>query len=236
MSDVYDFAYRCIHDCFHLVPARLRRSAGLRLASEKIAHGLQRFASHDAIYDEAYYRNDVEDAAVRSAPVISDSILSRFRPRRVVDLGCGTGALLAAFRDRGCEVVGLEYSEAGLKFCRDRGLDVRKFDIERDTPDPQLGPFDVAICMEVAEHLPAPCADRLVDLLTGFAPVIVFTAATPGQGGVDHVNEQAPEYWIEKFESRGFRSRSDQSAELSREWQRHALAAYYWGNLMVFGQ
>jgi hypothetical protein len=49
--------------------------------------------------------------------------------RRVIDVGCGTGALLEVLKDYGCTCLGLEYSEAGLKMCRSRGLDVRKFDI-----------------------------------------------------------------------------------------------------------
>ena len=53
---------------------------------------------HSVIYDSEYYEHMVEGPAVRSAGVISDSIVTEFKPKRVIDVGCGTGALLEAFR------------------------------------------------------------------------------------------------------------------------------------------
>lgn len=234
MTSTYKRVHALLRGFYHLVPARLRTATVLEAASGRIARGLQRIASHDEIYDENYYRNDVEAVALQSAPAISASIVSRFNPRRVIDVGCGTGALLAALRDRGCEVVGLEYSDAGLAACRGRGLNVHKFDIEHDTPAATLGTFDVAITTEVAEHLPARCADRFVALLTAAAPIVIFTAAPPGQGGIDHVNEQPPEYWIAKFEARGCHHRNEESAELGRDWQQNNVAGCYWKNVMLF--
>jgi hypothetical protein len=34
--------------------------------------------------------------------------------------------------------------------------------------------------------------------------VVIFGAAIPGQGGTGHINEQWPEYWIDKFSDNGF--------------------------------
>ncbi len=36
---------------------------------------------------------------------------------------------------------------------------------------------------------------------------IFWSAARPGQGGFNHVNEQEPEYWIEKFARHGYKHR-----------------------------
>jgi SAM-dependent methyltransferase len=71
---------------------------------------------HDAIYDSDYYASSVEDPAARSAEAISESILLDLQPSTVVDVGCGTGALLEALRRRGCQVFGFEYSEAALRY------------------------------------------------------------------------------------------------------------------------
>jgi SAM-dependent methyltransferase len=124
----------------------------------------------------------VEALAVRSADVMAESIVQEFRPQTVVDVGCGTGALLEALKKRGCaQVFGLEYSDAALTYCRERGLEVRQFDLERDQfCDDRT--FDVAISMEVAEHLPARMADTYIDLINQLSDRIVFTAATLGQG------------------------------------------------------
>jgi hypothetical protein len=59
--------------------------------------------------------------------------------------------------------------------------------------------FDLAICLEVAEHLPATRAEGFVEDLVKLAPVVLFSAAIPGQGGVNHINEQYLSYWANLF-------------------------------------
>src|SRR5262249_14104781 len=65
--------------------------------------------------------------------------------------------------------------------------------------------FDLAICLEVAEHLPSDCAADLVTNLCNAADVVLFSAATPGQGGTRHINEQRPSYWSHLFSRNGYR-------------------------------
>jgi hypothetical protein len=60
--------------------------------------------------------------------------------------------------------------------------------------------FDLAISLEVAEHLPAHAADGFVHLLCSLSNVVLFSAATPLQGGTEHLNEQWPEYWAQIFD------------------------------------
>jgi SAM-dependent methyltransferase len=193
-----------------------------------------RLKTHDMIYDSEYYATTVEGPAVRSAKTISNSIFVEFAPKRVVDIGCGTGALLEAFRERGCEVFGLEYSDTALKYCSTRHLNVAKFDLERDLIKNDWR-FDVAVSMEVAEHLPEKIADRYVDALTRMAPIIVFTAAPPGQAGADHVNLQPPQYWILKFRQRGFDHAEKLSERLSENWKAAGdVETWYHKNLMIF--
>ena len=54
--------------------------------------------------------------------------------------------------------------------------------------------FDLAISLEVGEHLPPACEETLVASLARIAPVVLFSAAVPQQGGNDHLNEQRPGY------------------------------------------
>lgn len=193
-----------------------------------------RLLGHDWIYNAEYYAKDIEGPAVRSAGSIADAILQEFQARRVIDVGCGTGALLAALRDRGCEVYGLEYAEAALQYCRARRLNVAKFDLEKDAFSAQQT-FDVAVSMEVAEHLPETMAERYVDLLTRLAQIVVFTAAPPGQGGADHVNEQPPAYWISRFQQRGFAHAEALSQRWRERWQAAGdVESCYYHNLMIF--
>jgi len=66
----------------------------------------------------------------------------------------------------------------------------------------------------VAEHLPPQLGDRVVGLLARSAPVVVFSAAHPGQYGQGHVNEQEKSYWIERFERHGFAYDPDSSRRI----------------------
>jgi SAM-dependent methyltransferase len=193
---------------------------------------LAKFAKRDDLYGEYYYTH-MDAIAMRSAPAIVDSVFSRFGPERVIDVGCGSGALLAGLKEKGVSVVGLEYSKAALDVCGKRGLEVYQFNIE-EAQQADLGHFNLAMCFEVAEHISAAHADALVEMLVGFAPRVVFTAATPGQGGTDHVNEQPHEYWIEKFEHRGYPLLSAVTEEWREEWRQKDVAGCYRRNVMVF--
>jgi SAM-dependent methyltransferase len=197
-----------------------------------IKDALLAYAPHDLIYSDDYYK-EVEEAAAAGAGVMSSTIIERFSPRAVVDVGCGTGALLAAFRDKGCTVRGLEYAEAGLRRCRQRGLDVMKFDIESETPAFEAL-YDVAISLEVAEHLPASKADKYVGLLCSLSPVVICSAARPGQTGRDHVNLQPQTYWIEKFRDKGHLYDGAEAQLLSAKWHEGRVADWYHENIMVF--
>lgn len=194
----------------------------------------RRGIAHDWFYSPEYFARTVEAPAAESAGTIAESIVTDLAPRTVVDIGCGTGALLEVLRERGCEVFGYEYSKAALEYCRRRNLAVAKFDLEKDTLT-DTRTFDVAVSIEVAEHLPASVADRYVDLLTRLGRAVVFTAAPPGQGGNDHVNEQPPAYWIAKFQARGFRLDEPLTARWRERWAAHGrVRDWYHRNLMIF--
>lgn len=140
-----------------------KRSKGSRLfqIARLIRHIL---APHHTIYDRQYYDTTVEADAARSAEVMAATIADRFEFKTVIDVGCGTGALLAAFRKLDREVCGLENSEAGPAYCRNRALSVLKFNIEKDSLNDES--YDLTTSFEVAEHLPSWVANRYVALLT----------------------------------------------------------------------
>jgi hypothetical protein len=111
---------------------------------------------------------------------------------------------------------------------------VQKFDIENDAPPRRR--YDLAVSFEVAEHLAPWKANRFVAVLCTLAPVIVISAAVPGQGGTDHLNEQPRSYWIKKFSDRGFAYDEETTATLSRVWQEDDVVDWYYRNEMVLRQ
>ena len=138
------------HAMYQVSPTRVK------VIRKRLIGLLERTAAHDDIYDHYYYQTLVEPTMHRSANIIADAILAGFRPSTVVDVGCGTGLLMSALAERHVAVTGLEYSTAALTICRERGLNVRLFDIENDDP-PELQ-ADLCVSTEVAEHLPEKCA------------------------------------------------------------------------------
>lgn len=125
-------------------------------------------------------------------------LVDLFKPRSVVDVGCGSGQWCRAFIDAGVsDVLGID----GDYVPRDSLV----IPAGNFTPHDLTLPlsvqrrFDLALSLEVGEHLPESSAARFVLDLTALADVVVFSAAIPGQGGTNHVNEQWPDYWASHF-------------------------------------
>ena len=148
-------------------------------------------------YSRQFYQAQVE-GSLRSAKIVVPILCEVLRPSSVIDVGCGCGAWLAVFRELGVgRVFGLDgdyVPRSSLLVSRDcfRAVDLNRPVLLEEK-------FDLALCLEVAEHLPRKCAPGLVGSLVKLAPVVVFSAAVPLQGGTNHVNEQWPEYWAALF-------------------------------------
>ena len=75
--------------------------------------------------------------------------------RRVLDLGCGWGPLLAFVRDRGGEGVGVTLSSAQAEACRRHGLEAHLTDA-REVTSETFGPFDAVASLGAFEHFCSP--------------------------------------------------------------------------------
>jgi SAM-dependent methyltransferase len=193
-----------------------------------------RSTPHDEIYDEQYYAVVVEPLMRRSAAVMAESMVREFQPSYVVDLGCGTGELLREFQERGVSGIGYEKSTTARGIARGKGIEALEIDLARPIDEFDVRRGDLAVSTEVAEHLPKRFADTFVDYLCRTSDTVLMTAATPGQGGTDHVNEQPNEYWIEKFHRRGFALDRETTERLRSQWHQAETATFYYSNLMIF--
>lgn len=153
-------------------------------------------------YTDEFYRNHRE-VSLRSARQIVPFVLRLVEPWSVVDVGCGLGTWLSVFREQGvtdvCGMDGDWVDRTKLVIPADRFLAA---DVCRPLPVDRR--FDLALSLEVAEHLPGECGAAFVGSLTRLAPLVLFSAAIPFQGGAGHINEQWPEYWVEHFRQSGY--------------------------------
>lgn len=181
-----------------------------------------------ADYDDSFF-DHVTETACSSANVIIELLLQQLSVNSVLDVGCGRGAWLSVWHQKGVERVrgidGDYVKESELL------IDAQSF-VPSDLSKPKSvaleESFDLVQCLEVAEHLPASAADDLVEFLTSRGKVVLFSAATPGQGGLGHVNEQPHRYWLEKFVGKDFhvfdflRSHIDKDERVA-PWYRHNI-------------
>jgi hypothetical protein len=129
-----------------------------------------------------------------------------------VDLGCGSGHFVAALRAEGIRAEGYEYAPRLRRMAvQELGITLHPFDLG---DPPQMPAVDLAMSIEVAEHLPPALGESLVKVLTQASPLVWFTAAQPGQGGTGHINEQPPAYWIARFRALGYEYDANASDEL----------------------
>ena len=183
-------------------------------------------------YDASYYVSEGPASSLQSARIVVPTLISLLRPRSVIDVGCGSGAWLSAFSENGVErILGLDgdhVDPSWLIIPKDcfRAVNLAKpFDV--------VGKFDLAISLEVAEHLPKKHARDFVRSLVNLAPFVVFSAAVPFQGGVRHVNEQWPEFWQDLFANSGYRS-----LDLIRKefWKNAKVKYWYRQNMFLFAR
>jgi len=150
-----------------------------------------------SLYNPQFYEAH-QGGARQSARRIIPLVLNWVQASSVVDLGCGTGSWLAVVRDCGIDdIIGVDGD-----YVDQSQLEIPQATfLPRDLTSPlDLGrTFDLAISLEVAEHLPAECAATFVASLVKLAPIVLFSAAIPGQGGTHHVNEQWQNYWADLF-------------------------------------
>jgi len=149
-------------------------------------------------YDTQFYDDQAAGSFASSAEYIP-YILELSQAKSVVDVGCGLGTWLLTYKRSGVqEILGYDGTWVDKARLYIPQQSFQAVDLLR-LPQPQRR-FDVAQSLEVAEHLPHTHAADFVKFLTQLSDIVVFSAASPHQGGTDHINEQWPSYWQAHFE------------------------------------
>jgi hypothetical protein len=185
------------------------------------------------MYDKEFYQRNLKFQTALSRELTPLLCVNRFQFKSVIDFGCGCGKLLSDIV-RAKDIK--KYSGINgdipdnLQIPRHH-LNVFNFNIYSDNVV-LFGQMDLAISLEVAEHIEPQYAGDFISLITRCArKYIIFSAATPGQGGIGHVNEQPHEHWHDLFLCKGW---------VHRDIIRPALAAkkhvpfWYRNNIFMY--
>ena len=188
-----------------------------------------RYYRQSGPYGQTFFQT-MNRSAERSATVAVPEIIRLLKPNSVVDVGSGEGFWSKAFLDNGVKDV----TAVDGPWVRSNELKIPPANfISQDFSDRLIlgRTFDLVLCLETAEHLRPERADSFVTELTKLAPMVVFSAAVPGQGGTFHINEQWQTYWAERFAKNSY-----VAIDIFRPmlWNNRELAAMYRQNMVLY--
>lgn len=147
-------------------------------------------------YTESYYTRISEGAIKSAGEVMSVLRDAGVKYKSVIDIGCGVGE----WNDGNPDYVGVDYNvpRRCLLIPEERYIDCN---LEKEVI---TGKYDLALCLEVAEHISERRAKAIVEMLCSLSDQVLFSAAIPNQGGTGHQNEQWQTYWAERFAEYGY--------------------------------
>lgn len=156
--------------------------------------------------------------------------IEKYKPKSVIDFGCGIGSYLEAAYSKGIYIHGFDISEHAKKYTPKH---LHRFIQYTDCTKPLFsGYYDCVLSFETAEHIEPSGTDQFVDNIKRAASkYILFTAAPPGQDGCGHINLHPREYWIEKF---GLPVDEEMTKDVAENWTLLGSPPYISQNLIVF--
>ena len=165
-----------------------------------------------------------------AAEVIVPFIVELIKPTSVIDIGCGIGTWLKVFQENGIKhIKGIDGDYIDEHLLKINPKYFKPYNLEEPYVDDEK--FDMAISLEVAEHLKFSSSKIVIDTITSLSDVVLFSAATINQGGQNHINEQTPQFWINLFEEKGFKMH-----DILRPifWENKAVDWWYSQNILIF--
>jgi hypothetical protein len=181
-----------------------------------------------SVYEELYFSRRKNLSYISAQKVLS-FLKDFYSFSSAVDFGCGTGTWLKACMELGCESIqGFDGFADPSSLCIPPECFKQKL-IGENIDLTQS--YDLAICLEAAEHIDEKFSERIVETLTMASKVILFSAAIPGQGGTNHINEKPPEFWQKKFMDHRYTQ-----FDIIRPtiWNESAVAWWYKQNIFLY--
>jgi SAM-dependent methyltransferase len=157
--------------------------------------------------DSLNYSNEFYDRTLKgsldSARLILGYLFTSWVPDSVVDVGCGRGTWLAICKELGVKrLVGFDGSWVTQEMMLDPAIEFRSVNLADEGV--VSGFYDLALSMEVAEHLPPEASDKFISTLVRVSNAVLFSAAFVAQPGTNHINTRPHSFWAKKFLANGY--------------------------------
>lgn len=154
-------------------------------------------------YSHDFMHYTAQSSAYSAAKVVS-LLRGMINVESVLDVGCAKGTWLRFWKE--CGVADIHGLDGDYVDRRQLEISSPLFTaVELNIPFNLGRQFDLVQSLEVGEHIEEAAASTFVDNLVRHARhYILFSAASPGQGGEHHINEKPYEFWRRLFEQRGF--------------------------------
>lgn len=184
-------------------------------------------------YSQEFYANRHTNT-IYSANTILTLLFERIpTAHSAIDIGCGVGTWLSVLQEKGAkDIQGVDGSWVDEELLVIPRSCFQQVDLSRSVMKlPRK--YDLAISLEVAEHLPSDRAREFVSSLTALSDYVLFSAAIPFQGGVRHINEQWQHYWAELF---GDMDYVVHDFIRPRIWNDTRIPVWYRQNILLFSK
>ena len=159
--------------------------------------------SYASFQDVPYASFQHVSAALECARIYLKFLWQFFQPASVLDVGCGSGTWLKACHELGSKTLfGFDGEWSGPSFMIDPDIKFQGIDLNKGFSVPAK--VDMAINLEIAEHLEPSIGPQLIECLANASDVVLFSAAYTGQGGHNHINERPHSYWAMLFATHDF--------------------------------
>jgi SAM-dependent methyltransferase len=154
-----------------------------------------------SLYGDSFYDRQVTDS-LHTGRIYLKHLWRFLQPASVLDVGCGRGTWLKACHELGSKkLCGFDGDWNTQSQMIDSAIDFRSVDLNK--PFAIAEKFELAMSLEVAEHLDLLAAPAFVKSLTEASDTVLFSAAYTMQGGTNHINEQPHTYWALLFAEHG---------------------------------
>jgi Methyltransferase domain len=145
----------------------------------------------------------IERGSIASAKEFTSFLTPLLGLNSVLDVGCGRGAWLREWHNAGVRIAqGVDGPYVRRESLLIPAGDFTAVDLSEAF---DLGKrYDLVSSLEVAEHLPRDRSEAFISSLVKHAKMVLFSAATPGQGGNNHINEKPLSFWQGIFKTNGY--------------------------------